>query len=46
MLHSSKRATNEEGMEKISTIEVVSAFKEAGLLRMAARDFALPSTKI
>jgi len=42
----SKRATKQERIAKICTMEVVSAFKEAGLLRMAARDFALPSTKI
>lgn len=29
-----------------STIEVVSAFREDGRLRIAVRDFALPSTKI
>jgi hypothetical protein len=42
----SKHTTKQEEIGKILTIEVVSAFSEDGLLRIAARDFALPSTKI
>jgi hypothetical protein len=42
----SKHTTKQEEIRKILTIEVVSAFSEDDLLRIAARDFALPSTKI
>jgi len=36
----------EKKEERHHTIEALSEFSEDGLLRIAARDFALPSTKI